>query len=453
MKNQKASYPLGSPLARIFGFICAIAYFASPAIAQQPDGQTSSRKNYQPSAVSELNPLQSTTPALVPQPQRALRPLPPVPKNFVTPSQFLPRAKTDLSIQSLQPIFSRTENGQVSSRKINRSKIVISNSQPPTARNAHLNPLEPIKPANVVLSDSPQFTFRDQAHLDAKTETVATKNPNNRLTPLISIPNVAADVSAEPTKVQPPQARVARAMPAMKPAAVARRLPQMNIAKPRLADPNLYLADPRRNSASNGGWANLQDQENDSLADDLESNSDIESKEDIQSKSRSIQKRLANDQQDQDSLLLALPTSNLHDPIPRNSMQRATYNRNVADPNLTFAANAYVGSEFRQGYQPVTKTWQSPNMVHRPLYFQEENLERYGNGRGSLQPIYSGVHFFSTVAFLPYKTGAQSPTDCVYTMGYFRPGDCNPAHKKPWNPSRKGLLHQTFATGVVFFGL
>ena len=42
------------------------------------------------------------------------------------------------------------------------------------------------------------------------------------------------------------------------------------------------------------------------------------------------------------------------------------------------------------------------------------------------QPIASGVHFFGTLPILPYKMGLQTPNECVYALGYYRPGSCAP---------------------------
>ncbi len=54
-------------------------------------------------------------------------------------------------------------------------------------------------------------------------------------------------------------------------------------------------------------------------------------------------------------------------------------------------------------------------------------LERYGHDWGpALQPIMSGAHFFGTIPILPYKMGLETPQECVYSLGYYRPGSCAP---------------------------
>ena len=82
--------------------------------------------------------------------------------------------------------------------------------------------------------------------------------------------------------------------------------------------------------------------------------------------------------------------------------------------------------------------WDATCFCHQPLYFEEINLERYGYQCGDrcccctcgreccLQPAASAAHFFGTVLVLPYCMAVDCPGDCVYTLGHYRPGDCNP---------------------------
>lgn len=71
--------------------------------------------------------------------------------------------------------------------------------------------------------------------------------------------------------------------------------------------------------------------------------------------------------------------------------------------------------------------WKASGMCHKPLYFEQVQLERYGHDWGPvLQPIMSGAHFFGTIPILPYKMGLETPQECVYALGYYRPGSCAP---------------------------
>lgn len=75
----------------------------------------------------------------------------------------------------------------------------------------------------------------------------------------------------------------------------------------------------------------------------------------------------------------------------------------------------------------ITYMWKAAGLCHKPLYFEQVALERYGHSWGPYtQPIMSGVHFFGTLPILPYKMGLQTPNECVYALGYYRPGSCAP---------------------------
>jgi hypothetical protein len=93
-------------------------------------------------------------------------------------------------------------------------------------------------------------------------------------------------------------------------------------------------------------------------------------------------------------------------------------------------------------WSPVTFTWTASGLCHKPLYFEDTQLERYGHGLGPwLQPFASGAHFFLTVPILPYKMGLEVPDECIYDLGYYRPGDCAPYMLDPLPLSiRAGLF-------------
>lgn len=96
--------------------------------------------------------------------------------------------------------------------------------------------------------------------------------------------------------------------------------------------------------------------------------------------------------------------------------------------------------------------WSATQFCHRPLYFEEVNLERYGYGcRPALQPLASGAHFFLTVPALPYKMVVNPPRECVYTLGYYRPGDRVPWQRNflPWD-TRAAVVEAGVAVGLVF---
>ena len=80
-----------------------------------------------------------------------------------------------------------------------------------------------------------------------------------------------------------------------------------------------------------------------------------------------------------------------------------------------------------RAFAPLTYTWTASGLCHKPLYFEDVQLERYGHTWGPwLQPFMSGADFFLTVPILPYKMGLEPPNECLYTLGYYRPGNCAP---------------------------
>jgi hypothetical protein len=75
----------------------------------------------------------------------------------------------------------------------------------------------------------------------------------------------------------------------------------------------------------------------------------------------------------------------------------------------------------------LTFTWTASAVCHKPLYFEEVQLERYGHSAGPVsQAVLSGVHFFGNIFFLPYHMGLYPPNECQYALGYYRPGSCAP---------------------------
>jgi hypothetical protein len=107
--------------------------------------------------------------------------------------------------------------------------------------------------------------------------------------------------------------------------------------------------------------------------------------------------------------------------------------------------------------------WEATCFYHNPLYFEEINLERYGYQCGDrsccrtcfreccLQPAASAGHFYGSLLALPYCMAAECPGDCVYTLGHYRPGSCNPwrRHYPPFDPVAAASAGGIW-TGLVF---
>lgn len=87
----------------------------------------------------------------------------------------------------------------------------------------------------------------------------------------------------------------------------------------------------------------------------------------------------------------------------------------------------------------TTFLWKASALCHKPLYFEDKHLERYGHSWGPLlQPVMSGAHFFGNVLALPYKAGMDPPHECMYTLGHYRPGNCAPYMLDPIPLSVRG---------------
>ncbi len=111
-----------------------------------------------------------------------------------------------------------------------------------------------------------------------------------------------------------------------------------------------------------------------------------------------------------------------------------------------------LGGEFQPRlWAPSTFMWKASGLCHKPAYFDDPQLERYGHSWGPyVQPLVSGAHFFLTVPILPYKMGLYPPDECVYTLGYYRPGSCTPYLLDPLPLSVRAALVEAGAwTGMA----
>jgi hypothetical protein len=104
----------------------------------------------------------------------------------------------------------------------------------------------------------------------------------------------------------------------------------------------------------------------------------------------------------------------------------------------------YSGRHFSQAcYQ-----WKASAVCTKMAYFEDPQLERYGHSVCPLlQPVISGAQFFLTIPLLPYKMGITPPNECVYTLGYYRPGNCAPYMLDPFPISIRAVLFEGAAIG------
>lgn len=103
-------------------------------------------------------------------------------------------------------------------------------------------------------------------------------------------------------------------------------------------------------------------------------------------------------------------------------------------------------------WTPQLSTWYASNLCHKPLYFENVQLERYGHSAGPFMgPIRSSAHFFGSLAFWPYHTAINPPNECIYALGHYRPGNCAPWLVDPFPFSARGMVRQgAVVTGAAF---
>lgn len=132
--------------------------------------------------------------------------------------------------------------------------------------------------------------------------------------------------------------------------------------------------------------------------------------------------------------------------------------RDLSDIDIAYVSGAWnlpsvcgTGYESYAGRQfiPSAVEWKASGLCHKPLYFEDVQLERYGHEVGPvLQPLISSAHFFGNMLILPYKMGIHPPGECQYPLGYYRPGDCAPYMIQPFPFSLRGAAAQAgFVTG------
>jgi hypothetical protein len=154
--------------------------------------------------------------------------------------------------------------------------------------------------------------------------------------------------------------------------------------------------------------------------------------------------------------LLAAPIVSLSTDI------RTKENPNVTNDFPRSEAQGYLGRLRQMSYvmnRPgsaglLCYAWDAPLTNNNPLYFEETNLERHGYSPRYLrafQPIVSGAEFFATIPTLPYQLTALPPSECIYTLGEYRPGSCVPyqINYPPWSTAG-GIVEAGTAVGLAF---
>jgi len=106
-----------------------------------------------------------------------------------------------------------------------------------------------------------------------------------------------------------------------------------------------------------------------------------------------------------------------------------------------------------RNWAPLEVNWTASALCHKPLYFEDRALERYGHMTGPISQVaLSGAHFFGSAALLPYQMGMYPPNECRYALGYYRPGNCAPHLIPPVPLSARGAAYQAGAVlGAIYW--
>ena len=127
---------------------------------------------------------------------------------------------------------------------------------------------------------------------------------------------------------------------------------------------------------------------------------------------------------------------------------------NIAPSEGDLPHDCPLGNEVFQprSFASITYTWTASGLCHKPLYFEDVQLERYGHMAGPwVQPFASCADFYLSILILPYKMGLEMPNECIYTLGYYRPGSCAPYLLDPLPISVRASLFEAGAwVGGVF---
>lgn len=124
---------------------------------------------------------------------------------------------------------------------------------------------------------------------------------------------------------------------------------------------------------------------------------------------------------------------------------------NPAAARFAAAGEVHQGTGASRPWPLHCYWWEAPAVCHRPLYFEQVNLERYGYSCGFAQPLVSAAHFFGTIPALPYLLAAEPCRECVYTLGHHRPGSCAPLQLHYPPLSLKGAAVEAgVLTGLIF---
>jgi hypothetical protein len=96
--------------------------------------------------------------------------------------------------------------------------------------------------------------------------------------------------------------------------------------------------------------------------------------------------------------------------------------------------------------------WEASQLFSNPLYFEDPALERYGHSHHKLlQPFVSAGRFSTQLIGLPYQMTIDPICKKMYSLGWYRPGECAP-HKHYQIPlnAKAAVVQGSVVTGLIF---
>lgn len=134
--------------------------------------------------------------------------------------------------------------------------------------------------------------------------------------------------------------------------------------------------------------------------------------------------------------------------LPFDDYQPADVAKVDKVPDTFWKAEKYEPRKFENALY----AWEAADLYHYPLYFEDPSLERYGHTyHEALQPFASAARFGVQLIGIPYQATIDPVRKPVYTLGWYRPGECAPKlfYQIPWN-SRAAAVQAGVTTGMFY---
>ncbi len=140
--------------------------------------------------------------------------------------------------------------------------------------------------------------------------------------------------------------------------------------------------------------------------------------------------------------------------LPYADYQPEMHVRTDIDPSLQAPEEVPLTSDgpIAHAMTPTCFQWQASDLYHNPLYFEDPALERYGHTyHPVVQPFASAGRFGVQLIGLPYQMTIDPPCKRMYTLGWYRPGECAPKQfpNFPWN-TKAAIVEGAVITGGFF---